>query len=154
MKYLEDFCEMTADILSNSDFLKLDFYSQHFHTSRLEHSCRVAYYSYRIARFFKRDSRSAARAGLLHDFYLYDKKQNDLFENHLSLHPKISLANSISKFDLSYQEKDAILNHMWPLTPNPPKSDIGWIVTVADKAAASVEMQKQCIKNVFVILKH
>ncbi|MCR0316347.1 HD domain-containing protein [[Clostridium] innocuum] len=152
MKYLEHFQEMTADILSDSDFQKLDYYSQHLHTSRLEHSCRVAYYSFRIARFLNRDTCSAARAGLLHDFYLYDKKQDIIYENHLSLHPKISLANSIARFNLTPQEKDAILNHMWPLTPNPPKSDIGWIVTIADKVAAAAEMQRQCIK--FVLLKH
>ena len=47
-------------------------WKHHGHISTLDHSLFVAYCSYRAARALRLDETAAARAGLLHDLYLYD----------------------------------------------------------------------------------
>ena len=42
-------------------------------------------------------------------------------------------------FDLNKIEQDAILKHMWPLTPIPPRYKESFIITIADKYATYKE---------------
>ena len=116
-------------ILNNKDFQKLRFYKQHNWSNRLMHSINVSYLSWWIAKRFGCDEKTAARAGLLHDFCLYDFHEETLNgENQAFLHPKIAAENSIEHFDVSEKERDAILSHMFPLGPI-PKSREAWIIT-------------------------
>ena len=59
------------DILENREFMQLGAFSHRQSTSRLMHSINVSYISWHIARKLGCDARMAARAGLLHDFFLY-----------------------------------------------------------------------------------
>lgn len=127
-------------ILNNKDFQKLRFYKQHNWSNRLIHSINVSYLSWWIAKRFGCDEKTAARAGLLHDFCLYDFHEETLNgENQAFLHPKIAAENSIEHFDVSEKERDAILSHMFPLGPI-PKSREAWIITFADKVCAAAEL--------------
>ena len=71
-KYAVEFRTYIEDLFDNDTVQKLDRFTQHFHTSRLQHSLNVSYYSYRIAKVIGCDCRAAARAGLLHDLFWYD----------------------------------------------------------------------------------
>ena len=47
-------------------------YIQHGTTTCYQHCLNVAYYNFRLCRFLGLDARRAARAGMLHDLFLYD----------------------------------------------------------------------------------
>ena len=70
-----DFLQLVQCILDDSEFKKLALYKQHFRTTRFMHSLNVSYLSWLVARKFGWDAEVAARAGLLHDFCLYDFKE-------------------------------------------------------------------------------
>ena len=82
----------------------------------------------------------AARAGLLHDFCLYDFREKPptgaCFQ--AFYHPRVAAKNSQEVFGISEREKSAILSHMFPLGPV-PKNREAWIITMADKICASME---------------
>lgn len=127
---------IVEDIIDSDDFKRL-YRLSHHGTTRAEHSLRVSYASYKKARRKHLDYVSAARAGLLHDFFFTPKykgrrKQTEMFVNH----PSIALYNAEQDFDLNDIEKDAILNHMYPATPNKPKYREGRIISHADKRVA------------------
>ena len=61
--------EIVSEILKNREFNKLKDFTHH-KTTRMEHSKRVAYLSYRICKKLNLDYVSAARGGMLHDFFL------------------------------------------------------------------------------------
>ena len=65
---------LVQSILDNPEFKKLQRYKQHFQTTRFMHSLNVSYISWLIARKLGWDAQTAARAGLLHDFCVYDFK--------------------------------------------------------------------------------
>ncbi len=97
-------------------------YMQHGNVDCLEHSLYVSLTSYLVCRRMGLDCRSAARGGLLHDFFLYDwhveKPRAGL---HGLVHPGTALRNANSYFSLNAREHDVIGKHMWPLTITPPK---------------------------------
>ena len=62
------YLEIVDDVLSNNDFKELKMYKHHG-DNRLDHSIRVSYYSYLIAKKIGLNTKSIARAGLLHDFF-------------------------------------------------------------------------------------
>lgn len=131
------------DILKNEDFLKIDKI-EHHKTSRLEHSMRVSYYSYKIAKKMKLNYVDVARAGLLHDFFMsYDDRTKK--ERFLSTftHPKYALINATNNFELNNREKDIIRTHMFPLNPAVPKYAESWVVSFIDKCVALYEFSKE-----------
>lgn len=139
----KEYYSIIQDILANDEFLKLkNFY--HHNSSIYDHSLKVSYLSYLISKKLKFDYVSAARGGLLHDFFLYDWRNHDLPElaknkYHGLEHPKIALKNSMDQFELSKIEKDIIIKHMWPLTILPPRYKESFVVTFVDKYIASKE---------------
>ena len=127
-------------ILNNKDFQKLRYYKQHNWSDRLMHSINVSYLSWMMARRLGCDAKAAARAGLLHDFCLYDFHEKSADGEHQAfLHPKVAAENSMEHFDISEKERDAILSHMFPLGPL-PKSREAWLITIADKVCAAAEL--------------
>ena len=68
---IDDYTILVEDILENEEFNKLDTI-EHHGTSRLKHSKRVSYYSYKVCKSLHLDYIAAARAGLLHDFFFSD----------------------------------------------------------------------------------
>ena len=107
----------------------------------------VAYYNYQWCRFLHLDARSAARAGMIHDLFLYDwhthaRKTGDRF--HGLTHPEKSYQNARKFFDLNHIERDIILNHMWPVTFfKVPRTKEGWITTLTDKYCGACETSRR-----------
>jgi uncharacterized membrane protein len=132
-----EFYEIISDIYEHEEFLKLkEFY--HHNSSIYEHVMKVSYFSYKACKVLNLDYQSAARGGLLHDFFLYDWRNHDVPDLpedkfHGIEHPKISFANAEKHFTLNDIEKDIIIKHMWPLTLVPPKYKESFIVSFADK---------------------
>ena len=126
-------------ILQNAKFQQLGRYTHHFWTNRLMHSLNVSYLSWRMADLFGADASVAARAGLLHDFCLYDfHEKTPTGEHQAFYHPKVAAKNSKEVFQISEREWDAILSHMFPLGPL-PESREAWLISLADKLCAISE---------------
>ena len=138
-----DFYACIADLLENEAVQELKKFHQHCNTSRLQHCLSVSYYSYHIAAKIGADPRKSARAGLLHDLFLYDWRKEKMPENHAFYHPKAALENAKKITELSEHETDAILKHMWPLCKGMPLYKESVAVTIADKSAASIEVVTQ-----------
>ena len=118
---------------------------QHGTTSVFTHCKNVALVSLILVGIFKLkvDKISLVRGALLHDYFLYDWHNKSVCPHlHGFIHPKIALENAEKVFDLSPTEKDIIVHHMFPLTPKPPKTSEGWIITFADKICGLYETLK------------
>jgi len=141
-KYTE-FYTIVQDLISNETVQKMKQYRQHYDTSTYEHCFYVAYISYKICKKLGLDYKAAARAGMLHDLFLYDwrnsRKTLNLEKPHAFIHPKIALDNASALFDLTKKEKDIIIKHMWPVTLKFPKYPESFIVTFVDKYSALQE---------------
>lgn len=126
-------------ILNDKEFNKISS-SYHHGTDRLDHSIKVSYYSYLIARKFGLDYETSATAGLLHDFFITSNNKT-LIESTESLfkHAKIASNNAIEQFGISEKEKNIIETHMFPINPKPPRFIEGWIVSMVDKAVGLFE---------------
>jgi uncharacterized protein len=118
----------------------MDKFMQHANVSCLEHSFYVSYVSYSICKRLKLDYSSAARGGLLHDFFLYDWHGTKIKTLHGVKHPGIALENANKYFELNSLEKDIIKKHMWPLTIVPPMHTESFIVTLVDKYCTTMEV--------------
>ena len=128
------------DIIDCEKVKKLDDWTQHNNTSRLQHSINVSYYSFLVCFKLGWDYKSAARAGLLHDLYFYDwRKKTFLRCNHVAWHPRIALDNARKICELNAIEEDCIKTHMWPCTLVPPRYKEGFVVTFTDKICATME---------------
>ena len=127
-----EYMEIVSEILKNREFNKLKDFTHH-KTTRMEHSKRVAYLSYRICKKLNLDYVSAARGGMLHDFFLNRytaKNTNKLIRNH----PKIASTNAKKHFNLNKKEINIIESHMFPLAVKiKPKYKESYVVAFADK---------------------
>lgn len=144
-EYLKDteYIECVKDILYSDIFRKLDEFVQHGSTSTMTHSIDVSYRTYLVCKEYKLNYRSAARAALLHDFYLYDwhrpSKETGAFLHGVT-HPFKAAENAKKYFNITKEEAGMIKTHMFPLTPIPPMSLEGWVITIADKSASINEV--------------
>lgn len=140
-----EYLECVKDLLELDQMHELQAYVQHMNTSRFQHSLNVSYYTFLIARKFRLDAYSAARAGLLHDLYLYDRHEENspLEGRHSSVHPRIALANARKATKVNAIIEDAILHHMWPITFHRPKTKEGMILQAVDKYCALSEVLLQ-----------
>jgi uncharacterized protein len=141
----KEYIECVSDLLTLKEIQQLDEFKQHMNTSRLEHSINVSYYTYKMCKKLGLDYRSGARAGILHDFCLYDFKSVKIPGGHIKGHPKIALQNAKKHFKLNKVEKDAIVKHMWPLTFSKPKYKESYILTLMDKYCAMLEVGKKTV---------
>ena len=138
----EEYMECVRDILCHPVFQSMDQYIQHGTTTCKTHCMQVSYLGYKLCKQLGGNWRSAARAGLLHDLFLYDwhdhfKKTGNRF--HGFTHPKTALKNADKFFRLNKVEKDIILKHMWPLTIIPPRYKEGMVVCMIDKYCSTME---------------
>lgn len=135
-----EYKKLVNDILNNDTFKKLDDIKHHG-TTRMKHSIRVSYKSYKMAKKLKLNYKEAARAGLLHDFFL-SKKDRTVFDRFISTftHPKYALALATENFDLNKREKNIIRSHMFPVNFALPKYKESWLVSFADKIVATSEI--------------
>jgi uncharacterized protein len=138
---LHEYMECVADLLDKERVWHMQKFRHHFRVSRLEHALNVSYYSYMICAGLDLDGKAAARGGLLHDFFLYDWRVENLPEGkHAFVHPRIALRNGENLVPLKEKERDIILKHMWPLTWRLPKYPESFIVCLVDKGCALLEM--------------
>lgn len=136
----EEFVSCIADLLDKEEVQKLEDITQHYFSTRLEHSLSVAYLSFCIARKYGMDYRAIARAGLLHDLFYYDWRTTKFEEgSHAYVHPRIACENAEKLTELSELEKDIILKHMWGATMAMPKYKESFVVTFVDKYCACNE---------------
>ena len=141
----KEFMNIVKDILSDETFQSLRIYKHHYGSNRYEHCLSVAYNSYKICKLLSLDYVSAARAGLLHDLFLYDCENPETRpKNHIKEHPKTALENANKLFLLNDIEKDIILKHMWPITFATPKYLESFVITFVDKYCAVKEWSNYC----------
>jgi len=129
------------EIFKHDQVQKMRTFPHHRSTDCLSHSIYVSYIAFKMAKKLGVDQRACARAGLLHDFYLYDwhtKKDRKGFHGYT--HPVKALDNAVRYFQLTEKEKDIIVKHMWPLTIRFPRYRESFIVTLADKYCALIEL--------------
>ena len=137
----KEFQEIIKPLIENETVCKMKNFMQHYKTTCFDHCYTVSYYCYLICKKFNLDYRSATRAGMLHDLFLYDwrKRQDDRKGLHAFTHGKTACDNACEIFDLNEKEKDMIIKHMWPVTVAFPKSTEGFILTFVDKYCATSE---------------
>lgn len=147
--YINEFNLIIADILNNDTVNQMKNFRQHYDTSCFEHCKEVAFYSYLVCKKLNLDYKAAARAGMLHDLFLYDWRIKTPNRKgwHGFRHPRIALNNSIKLFNLSKKEQDIILKHMWPLTVIFPRYKESFIVSCIDKYCAIKESCEHYKRN-------
>ena len=139
----KEYYEFVKDLLDNEVVEKMKNFKHHYSTTCYQHCLNVSYYNYLVCRKLGLNSRSAARAGLLHDLFLYDwrrapRKRGEL--PHGFRHPTIALENARQHFELEKREEDMIERHMWPLTIKFPKYADSYVIVVIDKYTAVLEI--------------
>ncbi len=130
------------DLLENEVVQSMKQFRHHYGTSCYQHSINVSYYNYLLCKKLGLDAKAGARAGLLHDLFLYDRKVYIRTKGerlHGFRHPKIALDNANIHFELSEREEDIIEKHMWPLTLELPKYSESYVIVLVDKCCAVAE---------------
>lgn len=145
----EEYISYVRDLLASGEVQRLREWRHHIGTSRFQHSLNVSYYNYRLCRLLGLDARAAARAGLLHDLFFYDRKTHEKIRNsHPAEHANIALYNASTQFSISELEGDMILNHMWPMTPRLPRHAETFVITLVDKFCATVELSAHVLQRI------
>lgn len=135
-----EFENIINELITNDTVQEMKNFTQHFGTTRFDHCYSAAYYSYWICKKLHLDYKSATRAAMLHDLFLYDWKDENLhFRFHALHHAKMACENACNLFDLNQKEQNIIITHMWPVTFNFPTSIEGFILTFVDKYCAISE---------------
>ncbi|MBE6144201.1 MAG: HD domain-containing protein [Firmicutes bacterium] len=135
-----EYLSIVNNILNNEEFNKINKIEHHGIT-RFEHSLKVSYFSYKIAKALKLNYKDVARGGLLHDFFLSDNERSDkekLFDTFT--HPKRAAIKASETFEVNDLEKDIIVSHMFPFYKAIPKYGESWIVNLTDKVIGSYEL--------------
>lgn len=153
-----EYYEIVYEILKSEEFQKRKNYKHHGKISVYDHSIAVSKLAYKLAKKLNKDYRSAAIAGLLHDFYCNpwqdNDKKNKLLEAHGFTHAKEARDNANYYFPdlMNPKINDAILRHMFPLNKKPPKYIEGWIITLADKCVScEVFKNPKCLPSLIGI---
>lgn len=146
----KEFYNLAEPILRNAEFQRRRTFLHH-QDSVYDHSLRVAWVAYKIAksisRYKKINIRNVVVGALLHDFYLVpwrEDKNSIIWKKHGFTHGKTASINSYQFFPslMNTRIENAIRRHMFPLTIIPPRYIEGWIITTADKCV-SLEIFKK-----------
>lgn len=142
MEQNQEFFAAIKDIIKHPVVIKMKEYPHHYRTNCYQHCLNVAYANFVICKSFGLNAKAAARAGMIHDLFLYDwhthsKETGNHF--HGLTHPRHALRIAEKYFTLTPLEKDIILHHMWPITVTVPKSPEALITTFTDKACGLCE---------------
>ena len=139
----KDFYRCIRDLALHPIVLQMREYPHHGITNCYQHCMNVAFYNYLFCRALHLNARAAARAGMLHDLFLYDWHTHAALTGehfHGFKHPKTAYQNARKHFNLDEIETDIILNHMWPLTLLAvPRTKEGWIAVITDKYCGACE---------------
>lgn len=135
-----EFQDIIQELITNDTVQQMKNYKQHYETTCFEHCYVAAYYCYLICKKYHLDYKSATRAAMLHDLFLYDWRIKDGRKGfHAFTHGKLACENACKLFELNEKEKDIIVKHMWPVTVAFPKSAEGFVLTFVDKYCAISE---------------
>lgn len=141
LSHEDEYFNCVNDLLRNKTVLSLGDFKHHIGTTRFQHSLNVSYYNFKLCKLLRLNARSAARAGLLHDFFFYDRKTHEkIMRSHSEEHADTALFNAMEMFPITELEGDMILNHMWPMTPRLPRHRETFIITLVDKFCAMAEV--------------
>lgn len=135
----DEYLYIVNEILEEKEFCKLKELVHHG-LNRYDHSLKVSYYSYKISKLLKLNYESAAKAGLLHDFFITsnDQSAKDRMKS-MFVHPKIAVENSKRHFEINKLEENIIKSHMFPMSLFVPKYAESWVVSIVDKAISITE---------------
>lgn len=136
-----EFNDLVKEMLENESYMELQEYAHHGEEDIIMHNMQVASLTFKLAKTFKLDVRSATRGAMLHDFFHYNWKEykKGVFDfRHTRNHPIISLENAKANFEINDVEADIIVKHMFPLTPALPKYKEAFLVTFCDKMVATL----------------
>ncbi len=141
-KEITEFYRVIYGTASHPVVRQMRKFPHHGNTSCYRHCLAVSYYTYFLCTLMRLRAEEAARAGMLHDLFLYDwhthaKETGSRF--HGLKHPKVALNNAQEHFKISEVEKDMILKHMWPLTVIPPRYPESFIISMVDKYCCIIE---------------
>ena len=142
----KEYLSIIDNILENNDFQKLKNIKHH-NTTRLKHSLKVSYYSYKIAKVLGLDYRDVARGGLLHDFYEEEISKCNKIKDKVLLfstkHPDNAVNNASNNFELTEKEINIIKTHMFPVDYRVPEYAESWIVSLVDKVLSFAEFSNK-----------
>jgi uncharacterized protein len=136
------FDEYAKDILAHDIFLETKKIYSHGSITIHDHSIAVAELAFSMAENISNiDKRCIVRAGLLHDFFLYEWHLPGIrYIFHGWKHPAIAAKKARAIFNISDKEYSCIKTHMWPWTPfDIPLCREGWIISLSDKIIALKE---------------
>jgi len=138
-----EYYSFVKDLIENEVVQSMKNFRHHYGTTCYQHSVNVSYYNYLLCKKFGLDAKAGARAGILHDLFLYDRKLYIRTKGerlHGFRHAKIALDNANSNFELNELEEDIIEKHMWPLTLELPKYSESYVISFVDKYCAIAEI--------------
>lgn len=139
----EEFESIIEDVVKHRIVREMKNYNHHSYTSCFKHSLHVSYYNYKICKKLGWDAKAGAKAGLLHDLFLYDwhgYKPKTGERLHGFEHPLKSLKNAREYFDITRKEGDIISKHMFPLTVTPPRFKETYVIILTDKFCSACEV--------------
>lgn len=134
----EEYISIVKDILNHTEFLKLKNCIHHG-TNRYEHSKKVSYGAFKIAKKYNLSYKEVARSALLHDFFINEKATfKERFKATFS-HPLEAENNSREVFNITEKEAKIIRSHMFPINLTLPRDKESWVVTICDKVVCIEE---------------
>ena len=143
----KEYMVLILDLLQHEKVQKMKQFRQHYQINCFDHCLFVSYNTYLICKKLKLDYIAAARAGMLHDLFLYDwrKREHGRNGHHAFTHGKTDCEQALTFLDLNDTETDIIVKHMWPVTLALPKYKETFILSFVDKYFAIAEA---FIKNI------
>jgi uncharacterized protein len=138
-----EFFSYIEDLLELPEVQQMKTFRHHGRATTFDHCINVAYYNYKLCKFFRLDARAGARGGLLHDLFLYDwhtYKTPKGKPMHGFTHGAEALKNAEKVVELTEKERDMIMNHMFPMTLGTvPKTPESFIIGLTDKYCGFLE---------------
>jgi uncharacterized protein len=139
----EEFFSYIEDLLELPEVQQMKTYRHHGRATTFDHCINVAYYNYKLCKLLKLDAKAGARAGLLHDLFLYDwhtYKAPKGKPMHGFTHGEEACKNAEKVVDLTAKERDIITNHMFPMTLGTfPKHPETAVISLTDKYCGLLE---------------
>ena len=137
----KEYMSIINELLNKEKVQQMKKYRQHYNINCFYHCLFVSYNTYLICKKHNLDYISAARAGMVHDLFLYDwrKRERGRKGLHAYTHGKTAFKKASEILNLNDKEKDMIIKHMWPVTLAIPKYKETFILTFVDKYFAIAE---------------
>ncbi len=135
-----EFYNIIEPFVVHQEFIKRKSYPHHINESVYEHTLRVSYDCFKIAKRLKLDYKSLTIAGLLHDFYLepwqYNKEKKPFLQMHAFTHAHEAVLNAKKYYGKRITPKimSIMETHMFPVNKKIPRSREAWLLTLIDKA--------------------